>query len=713
MAINLNLVDLENIIDRVLTRRLGPACLPPPTTVPVYQVAARPTIPTIVNRLPPPPPAPASPPPVNQGLPTNATIPRLLDLQFGPPHPDILASCHRIFGAWPQRDQTAHGYQHVRAYDTNFPPLPPPTDPEGWQTVHRRDRRPRPTSTIVAHSGPVRHEAAKLLATTIRIQQQYRYWKRQLPPSIDRRLSQLFHDIKPAGRPSSSFNDHRDEAIDTTREMIAQLVLDELARSYRHNIDQLHQTMTPDRVLAEAEALELLHGSTIHRDVIDAVFRDARPPPVDSSSRSPSATHQLSAVRTDRPPVDHNDSSSSDDSEDEFGMDTDQPIPLPVLPPLPPRVPKTPKRKRASPPAIQASVTKRRLNSPPPPPTPSSRQLFPQAAPPVTPPTAGSDMEPSDSEASPAPPHAAASHSSPTPPTKSKPTPPTSNSRPATPLPTQPPRLSSPPLDPVLFSPVSSPRPTPPPTPPPAATQLNATTSAESDIIPPDRINPAPTVVSSPSQPHAAAVTTPIDPSTATAPDDLIITSTPRHRSFRLTADLFRPPAQIIIIGDSNVHQWQVNDPRLRTICLDELSLLNMSEMCRRILLYRPDLSALVIAVGLTDACTRPPLDHSTLGAVFHEMATIDPRILFVGLPEFERASIVEGANIVLLNKLARSTFRNRFIRVDPSTSVDLDNTAQPQLAYGPSTGGNVYKSVANFLNNCCFFSPLSHLLIT
>jgi len=172
-----------------------------------------------------------------------------------------------------------------------------------------------------------------------------------------------------------------------------------------------------------------------------------------------------------------------------------------------------------------------------------------------------------------------------------------------------------------------------------------------------------------------------------------------------------------VILGDANTRQWAYDDERLKNVNFTGLRLSNARLLCQRLLNnYRPDLSAVVLAIGLNDAsCTNPAPALNYFADTINDLAQLDPRILFTALPEFDRANVVEGANIVLINKLARAAFKNRFIRLDRSITVDHDDQdlAQPALAYGPVTGRNIYASVAAFLNHCSFFNPLFPPLIT
>ena len=718
------------IIDRVLTRRLGPAVTTSSTSVPIFDINARSTAPQNINLLPAPPRVPASPTVAAHGPSTTSipTIPCLLDLQLGRPRPEALAAWNRIREAWPQPNRTTSYYQQTPDYNANFPPLPPQAHPEAWQTVHHRDRRPRTTPLVIGHTGPIRQPAAKLLATTVRIQQQYLHWKRQLPPSLNHRLSQLFQDIKPPGRPSSRFNDERDEGLDITRGIMSQIVRDELERSYRHNIDLLQHESTPDRSLIEHEALELLHGSTIQHDVIDAVFQEARSPPPASGSPRPSTSSRAAGSSTDRHARPNMDDSSSDEDSDngeDMGMDTVEPTLPSILPPLPPRAPKTPKRKRSSPPAVQASITKRRLNSPPLPSTPASRQLFPLTNATVDPSTAASDIEPSDTETTPpsahaplpnvpshtvpslpiAPDHSPLSNASLTPPTRAKTTTVTDHSQPATPRSTQ----AAAPLEPAIqLSPARLPTRTPPSTTPPAAIPPSDTATAESDLI--GAVTVASTSTPAPQTATTDSTTTPLNQPSSNVRS---ASSTPLSRSFRFNDEQFRPPARIFILGDSNLRHWPINDPRVQPIIVPDLNLHNVIRMTQRIRMKRPDLSALLVTVGLADAGALPAAANAELAAIIRQLSLMDQRFTFTALPEFERASTAEGATIMLINKLARASFSDRFIRLNPSMASDLDDAAQPHLAYGPVTGALVFKSVATFLNNCSFFHPLSPPLVT
>lgn len=707
MAININLNDLETIIDRVLSRRLGPGPRPPLTAVPVYDITAeRP----VFNRLPPPPsrlllhdayqqhawttstlpatahlprptPAPVRPGATTQQGPTShqptGPIQPLLDIQLGPPPLHFLQGWQRISQANP--------FTSFPSYTRNFPPLPPPSNPSGWQTVTRHKTRTSPPTS--QHTGPVRNDSAKLLATTVRLHQQEANWRRQLPTSINRRLSQLFQDLRPAGRPSSTFEDQRDETLDTVREMIAELVRAELRRSYQRNVDQLRTADASTRDAIEQEAVELLQGSGIPRDVIDAVIRDTRPQPLPPAQPDVSLAHG-SRHRT------ISDSTSSSDDDSDIDLPTDcEPI---IAAPLPPRTPKTPKRKRASPPSGLNSTSKPRLSSPPPATPanpPAARQLFSgpstvtnqpaNVTTKATPPTASADV-PIGAHTSPATPTrlqtdpaadqpaAATTTTTTTPATTTQ----TTNAGPTEPV------ISSPPTDHSqhtaehsLFSPLKSPR-------------HASNTSSLSSVSTPA------TLPSHQSSPASAAT----DDSDILPPDSF-----------------FRPPSALFVLGDLNVAQWPTNnkDRRLSVFGIEDLTLSDMATLCQRALTLRPDLSAIIVAVGLADVAARPAPTLERLQRSIRQLSTLDPRILFAGVPEFEQATVVEAANIVLINKLARATFKDRYIRINNPVAVDLLNSAQPQLAYGPLTAGNVYKSVATFLNNCSFFNPLSPPLTT
>ena len=560
----------------------------------------------------------------------------------------------------------------------DFPPLPPPGNPNGWQMVHTRRHPTAGPRPPLGHAGPIREESSKLLATTARILHQKRVWKTSVPPSINLRLKRLFQDIKPAGRPSTYYQDSQDFALDTTRELMQQMVCDELDRTYNTNLATLQQLDEAHRRAGEDEARQLLHGSTVTTEEIDQVFEAARPPP-------PVNPPVLKKTSLPRPSGEMSDSDSEDDdSDEEFGMDTTELL-LPQAP-LPPRAPKTPKRKQSSPSGNIPCSTKPRLASPPVPTlSTAARQLFTETlVQPINPTMTvlGTPATKKPTDTSPAtttdPGDVEPSEKSPlTPSPKTKPI----DNNPSTPY-TSPrcsPSRHTPP------TPVSSPEiPTIPPVPVSSSTEHGTATTAK---------------VATTVQPPSAV------PSTSGTPR--------RSGGFRLNSEALRLPIQIVIIGDNNARHWPINDNRVININFPGLHLADLKTIVYRLFIYRPDLSAVVIAVGLNDASAPPTPTHSELAGPMYELASMDPRILFTALPEFDCATMIEGRNIVLINKLARDAFKNRFIRIEPSTNTDLDDQARSDLAYGPDTGRNIYSSVANFLNNCSFFTPLKPPLNT
>jgi hypothetical protein len=164
----------------------------------------------------------------------------------------------------------------------------------------------------------------------------------------------------------------------------------------------------------------------------------------------------------------------------------------------------------------------------------------------------------------------------------------------------------------------------------------------------------------------------------------------------------------VVIIGDDNARRWPVNDERLINASFDGLVLVDGPKLVDIMLANHPEVTTIVIALGLNDAKALGASNSTHLTDRINQLGQMDSRILFTALPEFDCASVVDGANIVLINKTARKAFKDRFIPVNPPTAVDLRGLARPCLAYGPITGRNIYGSVATFLNNHSFLSPLT-----
>jgi hypothetical protein len=512
----------------------------------------------------------------------------------------------------------------------------------------------------------VHNDTAKLLASTARALHQQRIWKQQVPPSINHRLVQLLHDIKPVGRPSRQFEDGRDEVLDTTREMLQQLVCDELSRSYNNNINLLQQTNNADRMSIEDEARHLLQGSKVTADEIQQVFDAARPA---TTTRGTSHAH---------PTLNPDDSSSDDDSDNDI-MDTTVRSPKPV--PLPPRAPKTPKRQHSSPTVNTPRSSRPRLASPPQATLNSAaRQLFHEAASEVI----------TANQSAPVPTATA-------PPTSSKP--PTAQPSPvhsiigsaATVVPPINSVACSPTTNFQLISPLRNPPSIPdrqtPPTP----------LSPEIRIITPPAGPPKCTTCAYQVDPDRFPTSTPSSPDTA------------RPVPARLAAHQPPPTGQsIVILGDDNSRRWPLNDKRFYNASLDGTRLENAPQLIQRLLQSRPDVTAIVIALGLLDAAELGAGNSTSLVNQINQLAQIDSRVLFTALPEFDDATVVQGANIVLVNKTARKAFKDRFIPIVPGTVIDQHSLPRVPVFYGPATGRNIYSSVATFLNSCSFFSPLS-----
>lgn len=629
MSVNISISELEKIIESILDRKLGPshsAAKPSLLKPSDHQQAPKPPVQQLLDI------ETSLPSTYAQRVARPTHVPRLLDIKTGPP---------------PTLAQRMAMQSHPAHQLLVQPPArlaPPPADRDGWHTVGSSRHLPS-----TRRPDPIHNVHAKPLSTAVRIFHQKRIWKQQVPNSIQTRLRQLFQDIKPAGHPSPNFTSQVDEALDITREMMRNLVIDELQTSFDQKIRDLQQMSTTDRPAAERDARRLLQDSRIPMEDIEFVFAAARPPVITSSNHV--------AIRTSNPfaPLLTDNEFQKYDTDDEADMEPDddtQPRPLPA---------RTPKRKR-TPPQQHTPATKRLQSEEP---TKLQRLTTPSA--------------------------------------KRR-------------LQTQPVQLVD--VIDITDEPTENPAPLPLPTPAPANSDPSTvahdagpgpTADAEPVSATPTSGQPAdstPSTTAGSSSAPAAASTTASPPPTptadhaASAADKAASTLVPTaHRRFNLDGLCqLRPETEVLILADQNASQWPTPDKRFWTLGLEGCGLQDIPDLYTQVQPKLQRIKGIVIAVGLNNAMGQPHLNHYDLERLVQLIAGLDKRLIFTALPEFEQANATESGTIIHINKLARNRFVSTFIRLNPSTAVDLKTTDKLNLNYGPLTGKSFYDSVATFL---------------